>query len=205
VTRIEAVLPARDNPFAVHRVLRERYRLDGAGWAALLARLEAQRWRGAIVGPHGAGKTTLLEDLAVRLEAGGRRVRWVRLNSENRCVPRGRLVGLEARDLVLLDGAEQLGWVRWRLLRWQVRRAAGLIITTHRAGRLPTVQRCGANPELLRELVSALGVTLGVDEATGLYARHRGNIREALRELYDAHGEGHDQGRALRRENSCLL
>lgn len=181
------VHPARDNPFAVHRVLRERYRLDDAGWSALLARLEAAGWRGAIVGPHGSGKTTLLEDLAVRLEVRGWTARWVRLSTEDRQVSRGSLVGLAARDVVLVDGAEQLGWVRWRLLRWRARRAAGLIITTHRAGRLPTLLRCRTSPDLLRSLVAALGVTLTPAAAASLHARHRGNLREALRELYDAH------------------
>ena len=62
---------ACDNPFAVHRVLRERYRLSAVQWQALLARLERLGWRAAIVGPHGSGKTTLLEDLAGRLEGQG--------------------------------------------------------------------------------------------------------------------------------------
>ncbi len=179
------VRPARDNPFAVHRVLRERYRLDDAGWATLLARLEAQRWRGAIVGPHGAGKTTLIEDLAARLEAQGWSARWVRLSSEYRSVPRGGLADLEAREVVLVDGAEQLSWVRWRMLRCRARHAAGLVITTHRAGRLPTLHRCATSPALLRGLVAALGVTLTPEAAESLHARHRGNLREALRELYD--------------------
>ena len=179
--------PARDNPFAVHRVRRERYRLDDAGWTALLARLESAGWRGAIVGPHGSGKTTLIEDLVARLEVRGWVARWVRLSSEERRVPRGSLVDLGARDIVLVDGAEQLNGVRWRLLRWRARRAAGLIITTHHDGRLPTLLRCATSPGLLCELVAVLGVDLAPAEAEALHARHCGNLREALRELYDAH------------------
>src|SRR5688500_16201828 len=74
-------LRARDNPFAVHRVLAERYRLDEAGWTRLEARLAALDNRGAIVGPHGSGKTTLLEDLADRLERRGERVVMLRFDS----------------------------------------------------------------------------------------------------------------------------
>jgi ABC-type cobalamin/Fe3+-siderophores transport system ATPase subunit len=184
------VLPARDNPFAVHRVLRERYRLEESGWRELLARLEARRWRGAIVGPHGAGKTTLLEDLAARLEAAGWSVRWVRLSAEIRTFRSEALRGLSGREIVVVDGAEQLGWIRWMLLRWRVRRSGGLIVTTHRAGRLATVHRCETTPALLCQLAVSLGVMLAPAQAVALHARHRGNIREALRELYDAHAAG---------------
>lgn len=184
------MLPARDNPFAVHRVLRERYRLDEAGWAALLARLGKLSFRAAIVGPHGAGKTTLLEDLAARLEVAGWRVHWVRLSEEVRVVPaeflRVALPGLGARDVVLLDGGEQLSAPAWWLFRWKSRRAGGVVISTHREGRLPTLRRCATTPEVLRELVNSLGASLSEADARALHRRHRGNIREALRALYDA-------------------
>lgn len=183
------MLPARDNPFAVHRVLRVRTRLDEAGWAALLARLAAQRWRGAIVGPHGSGKTTLLEDLGARLAEDGWRVHWIRLSADVRAVPAGffclvaRTLG--PRDALLVDGVEQLGVAAWWALSLRVRRVGALIATTHREGRLPTVHRCATSAELLAWLVAALGETITPTEAAVLHARHRGNLREALRELYD--------------------
>jgi hypothetical protein len=49
---------ARDNPFAVRRVLKLRYRLSESGWDELLARLERLDHRAAIVGAEGSGKTT---------------------------------------------------------------------------------------------------------------------------------------------------
>jgi hypothetical protein len=185
----ERMLRARDNPFATERVLRERYRLDEAGWTELLKKWERLGRRGALVGPHGSGKTTLLEDLAVRLERDRWRVVWVRLSAEFPRLPErcdaGFFAGLGTKDVVLVDGAEQLGAVAWWRFRWRVRKAGGLVITTHRAGRLGTLRRCETTPALLRELVEALGETLSVGEAERLHAAHRGNVREVLRELYD--------------------
>ncbi len=180
---------AKDNPFASERVLRERYRLDAAGWVELLARWEALGRRGALVGAHGAGKTTLLEDLAARLEREGWRVVWVRLSEEFARLPEwcdaGFFAALGESDVVLVDGAEQLGVLSWWGFRWRVRKAGGLVVTTHRAGRLGVLRRCETTAKLLKELVEALGETLSAEEAERLHARHRGNVREALRELYD--------------------
>jgi hypothetical protein len=186
--------PARDNPFATHRVLREHYRLDEAGWAALLAQLESLGRRGAINGPHGAGKTTLLEDLAVRLEARGWRVTLLRLSEETPRIPggwlRSRSTHLDRDDFLLVDGAEQLPPWSWWLYRWHARRAGGLVVTTHRPGRLPTLHQCVTTPELLGELAGALGGRVTDDDARELHARHRGNLRDALRELYDRSAAG---------------
>ncbi len=183
------MLRARDNPFASERVLKERYRLDEAGWAELLTRWEALGRRGALVGPHGSGKTTLLEDLAARLKREGWRAVWVRLSAEVPRLPAACdadfFAELGARDVVLVDGAEQLGFLSWWRFRWRVRKAGGLIVTTHRAGRLGMLRRCETTPALLRELVVALGETVSEAEAARLHARHRGNVREGLRELYD--------------------
>lgn len=169
--------------------MRQRYRLGDAGWSALRARLADQRGRGAIVGPHGSGKTTLLEDLGARLAGEGFRLHWIRLDDEHRAVPPGffreHASALGARDAVLVDGAEQLGVRAWWVLCLRVRRAGVFVATTHRGGRLPTVYRCATSSELLRQLVAELGETISPTEAAALHARHRGNIREALRELYD--------------------
>jgi hypothetical protein len=187
------MLRARDNPFATDRVLRERYRLDASGWALLFARLRTLRHRGAIVGPHGSGKTTLLEDLAARLASGGWRITHARLTVEfpvlGVSIPSRRLAALEPRDLLLIDGAEQLSALRWGWVRFRARGAGGMIITTHKPGRLPTLWRCSTTPELLRDLSGSLGVPLAEHDAAALHARHSGNLRNALRELYDRHAE----------------
>jgi hypothetical protein len=96
-------------------------------------------------------------------------------------------------DVVLLDGADALTWLAWQRLKRLARRAGGLVVTTHRPGRLPTLLTCETSPALLEEIVGAL---LGPAEAEawrgraeGLYAKHDGNIREVLREMYDHFGK----------------
>jgi hypothetical protein len=180
---------ARDNPFAVDRVLALRTR--GAPWEELLARFEALGRRVAIVGPHGSGKTTLLEDLAPHLAALGFRIRPATLREGDRRLGRERrealLAGLDANDLLLVDGAEQLApWAWWDLQR-RARRAAGLLVTLHQPGRLPTLWECRTSPGLLADLAAEL---VGPAEAARLpiaelFERHRGDLRAALRELYD--------------------
>jgi hypothetical protein len=170
---------ARDNPFAAGRVDRLRYRLDQADWEALIERLKENRWSGAIVGPHGSGKTTLLEEIGLRVAGRGLTVASVQLHSWRRQLPR-----IADADVMLCDGAEQLGWWDTMRLRWATRNR-GLIVTSHRDGWLPTVHRCETSPQLLRELVSALGSQITEAEAKALHRQHAGNLRDALAVLYD--------------------
>jgi hypothetical protein len=72
---------------------------------------------------------------------------------------------------------------RGYLLRLRTRRAGGLVITSHRPGLLATLFECETTPELLAGIVRELAGD-GVD-AGELHARHAGNVRNALRELYD--------------------
>jgi hypothetical protein len=182
-------LRARDNPFAVQRVLTIRYRLSGGTWEALLERLAALGHRAALVGPHGHGKTTLLEDLGERLAEQGFRVRTATLRRGERRLGPARTAALfrepGPRDLLLVDGAEQLGPLSWWSLRRRSRAAAGLIVTSHRPGLLPTLRECRTTPELLAGIVADLSGTAGEEEVGELFARHRGDLRLALRELYD--------------------
>jgi hypothetical protein len=93
--------------------------------------------------------------------------------------------------LICLDGADELSAAAWLLLRARSRRAGGLLITTHREGRLPTLVRCRTDANLLASLVSALtapvptGTLPELPPATALFTKHGGDIREALRDLYD--------------------
>lgn len=183
---------ARENPFAVQRILEIRYSLPEAAWENLLERLVALRFRAALVGPHGHGKTTLLEDLGTRLADRGFRIRAVTLHEGDRrlAAPQRRDLfgGLTPLDVLLLDGAEQLGRLAWLEARTRTRGAGGVVITSHRPGLLPTLHECRTTPELLMGIVRDL---LGpeAEEMQGrvkeLFARHSGNVREALRDLYD--------------------
>jgi hypothetical protein len=189
-------MKARDNPFTVQRVLRLRYRLSESQWGHFLQHLERREYRGALVGPEGSGKTTLLEDLGARLELQGMATRWLRLSRERR--PEWRslceewIAGLRADDVILFDGAEQIPWWSWRGFLRQVRFARGLVITTHRSGRLPTLRHCRTSLELTQSLVEQLIGPLhseGKQRITTLYSRHRGNVRDVLRTLYDHYAE----------------
>jgi hypothetical protein len=190
------MMKARDNPFNTDRVLRVRYRFDDLSWLELLSRLERLNYRAAIVGPHGSGKTTLLEDLEPLLAGRGFRLRRLRLDrghpAFNSAARRELCEGLGALDLILFDGAEQLGWWTWRRFVAKTRRAGGLIITQHRPGRLPTLVECRTSALLLAGIVEELlpgAPELLRRQLPDLYRRHRGNLRDALREMYDRYAE----------------
>lgn len=192
---------ARDNPFGAQRLLALRYRLSGLTWEDLLARLAALGYRAALVGPHGHGKTTLLEELAVRLEGRGFRLRSATLHDGERRLgadqERTLFADLTRRDCLLLDGAEQLNPLSWRRAERRSRAAGGFIVTSHRAGLLPTLVECRTTPELLGDLVRELvgdGAAGGhpsslAELCAQLFTRHGGNLRDVLRELYDRWAE----------------
>ena len=97
-----------------------------------------------------------------------------------------KLRGIKKPGFILLDGAEQLSTRHWLSVRAAASQAAGFVVTVHRSSRLPVVLELETNPELLDDLVSELtGGKLPEHEAQEILRRHRGNVREALRELYD--------------------
>lgn len=183
---------ARDNPFRVERVLAIRYQPLDTDWPTLCSKLDALGCRAAICGPEGAGKTTLLEDLAQRLQADGRPTHWLQLRRESRSTARRLsrkfLDAASPGDILLVDGAEQLGPLTWRHFRRRARQHAGLVVTTHRPGLLPKLADCRTTVPLLESIVARL-VPDDIDDLRGdlpaLFARHAGNLRLCLRELYD--------------------
>ena len=184
-------MKARENPFRTERVHRVRYRFLGGTWDSLMARLAELGYRAAVVGPDGSGKTTLLEDLAPRLAALGFRARRLFLNDEAHAFPKDFrkrfFADLGGNDIILFDGADLLGPLAWSRFKRRARAAAGLVITSHRPGPLPTLIRCETTPELLDDVVAEI---LGAnprppDTPRGLFQKHKGNVRDALRELYD--------------------
>ena len=183
------MLRAKDNPFAVDRVRQVRYEPPADTWDALLARLAAMHYRGAIVGPRGSGKTTLCEDLQDRLTEQGLQTRrlFVTLNIQ---VPLRDIVPLLSQpfDVLLLDGADHLSWWTWsRLKRRVLTTHRGLVITTHQPGLLPTWYTCQTSPALLQQIVNQLTPDQRppIPVVERLYHHHQGNIRDALRHLYD--------------------
>lgn len=181
---------ASDNPFAKERLetLSFRFPADD-NWEALVARLSAQRWRGAIVGPLGSGKTTALEQLVPHLEEKGFRPKIFTFRPEQSLFERqaalGEITALEASDFLLVDGADQLPTRNWLSVTNTGATCAGLIITQPRGGRLPTVLSCEPTPSLLDSLVYELTEAwLPEGEATRLLTRYYGNVRECLRDLH---------------------
>ena len=182
---------ARDNPFASRRIEGLSYRFLDGSWEELLARFAALGGRGALVGPEGSGKTTLLEQLAARLTAAGREVGLVGAEPE-RGPRRDRLQRLlraaGPSTLLLVDGADALAAGEWRSLARETRALGGLVVTAHREGLLPTLHRTTTSAALLAELATSLaGEHSGPPEDwEALHRRHGGDVRAALRALYDS-------------------
>ncbi len=187
---LPGVLP-RENPFCADAVENLPFRMPGGlTWEALLDKLAANNWIGSIVGPHGSGKTTLIEQLAPRLESRGLRPHFCRLTTESTQADKDSLLAsvrtLRAPDILLLDGAEQLSTRQWLPLRVAVDSLAGCVVTLHRTGRLPILVQTETTPALLTELIHELtGSSLPPGETATLLMRHRGNLRDCFRELYD--------------------
>ena len=185
------MLPARANPFRVDRLHGLRIRLPGETVAGVVDRFIEAGCYGALVGPHGTGKTTLIEEMLPLLRLRGYPPARLRLNEEDHPHVATRveqwLSETAATQLLVLDGAEQLGFFQWRRFKRQALRYAGLLITTHRPGRLPTLLRTDSSVQLLAMVVRELvpDNSLSPLFLTALFRRHRGNLRDCLRELYD--------------------
>jgi hypothetical protein len=145
------------------------------------------------VGPEGSGKTTLLEEFERRLARMGVATRMVRLdNSGDRKPLDAACESAHPDEVILIDGADVLGRFAWRRAERRMRRAAGLLVTSHRPGLLPTLHTCTTWPELLDEIVTELAP--GREEALlprtrALYDLHDGNLRGAICDLYEVCAE----------------
>ena len=177
------MMKARENPFRSERVDALNYRAENFSWEALETTLSKWDGRGAIIGPEGHGKTTLLTQWAHRRTMAGDDVVFLKMAEAQR-----RLTETQRREVagggwVFVDSAEQLGWLGWRELLRLARHAEALIISTHQPGRLPTLFACRTCPELLAELVAELNGER--PDCAALWQDHGGNVRTALRQLYD--------------------
>ncbi len=182
---------ARDNPYRVEWLHALRFRLQGGCWDRLWERFVRQGRRGCVLGPHGSGKTTLLLELAEWLRDTGLSVRMetVRTGESRRHDPRLWCEGLGEGAVLVVDGADLLSPLRWRRLVQGKPRVAGLIVASHTRRLLPVLHSCRTTADLLDDLIRELhpGNGCGQPSAGDLFTRHRGDLREALRELYDFH------------------
>jgi ABC-type dipeptide/oligopeptide/nickel transport system ATPase component len=188
---------AKDNPFAVSRIHALGYIPFTVSWEALMRRLTELNFTAAIVGDHGSGKTTLLEALEKRLQISGIRTDTVFISNDIH-LPWGTVLDkmklLPAGGVLFFDGACHLSRWRWRQLRRQAnRQKIGMVITSHDERLLPTLVCCRPQPDVLIELVKLLTGDIDPElhsDCVKLFAAHRGNIRECLRQLYDMYADG---------------
>ncbi|MGA0868899.1 MAG: hypothetical protein ACO3UM_08205 [Planctomycetota bacterium] len=186
--------PAHQNPFRTSRLHALRFRYpEGDTEDALLRRLEAHGGRGAIVGPHGSGKTTLCLELAARFRAEGLDVRMLRYGEgTSLCRPhslRAWIAGAGARSALIVDGAGHLGPLAWWNLLRRSKRAARVLVTAHGRCPFPAILRTTTSTSLFDELCTSLGQPMPGGDSAALLAAHRGDVRAALRTLYDAWAE----------------
>lgn len=187
---------ACDNPFSTDRVLEVRYQPQDKSWDEVLHRLAALNYRAEITGAEGSGKTTMLEDLEVKLRDLGHSPVLIRLRQDDGSAAFSSVHNLlrliNEKNLLLLDGAEQLSFFVWHYLKTKTRAFAGLVITAHTQGRLPSLIHSETSAHILEEIVEEL---LGDDiqhlriPIETLFHSHQGNLRDALRQCYDFFAE----------------
>lgn len=158
----------------------------------VVGHLEQMDYRGAIIGPHGSGKTTLLGDIGTALKRRGMGTKSIFVNDTTSLTQSGRkalLRELTSGEVVLLDGADHVNRFIWPGLKKKIlRKAGGLVITSHRKALLPTLIQCSTNALLFRELVDELestGELIDRNTLDAIYHENNGNVRAAFRQLYD--------------------
>ena len=183
------MLSARENPFSTDRVEQIRFMPQSESWSELIERLEIMDYRAAAIGPDGSGKTTFLEDLKQQLKERGIKTQSIFVTMDIKVSWKQIKQTLDARafDVLLLDGADHLNRMTWyRLKRRILRIKKGLVITSHKPDMLPTLMRCSTSIPLLQNIVSQLAPEYAQPpQIEKLFTRHEGNIRNALRTLYD--------------------
>mgnify|MGYP005840923067 FL=1 len=185
---------AAENPFSASRVRPGAigFRFPpGDCLASVIERLRQSGWRGQIVGPHGSGKSTLLAALVGEFAHNGPPVACVELHDRQRRLPEEfDLTRLSAGTLVVVDGYEQLSlWSRLRLKAACRRHRLGLLATAHRDVGLPTLISTTTSvtlaQEVVRELLADRDCSIEIEQIAARFARHQGNLREVLFDLYD--------------------
>ncbi len=187
--------PARNNPFATEHLQKIRYRFSDESLAELLCHFDTLGKQAAIVGPQGHGKTTLQKELASAMVPS--QTQWVKLREGDRIIPQSILHEVFSKtgtsDLICVDGAEQLSWWNWKKFLRQLGKDQRCLITSHRQGLLPTLINCKTSVSLLADLVTELTSTPDAAQQKELeliFIKHRGDIRQSIRELYDRCSNG---------------
>lgn len=166
----------------------------GVGMADLVTQLETQDWWGQIIGPHGTGKSTLLAGLMQALATAGREPLWYAFRDGVISLPsfRAEQLGLHPEAVLVIDGYEQLGsWQRWRLCRACRRSACGLVVTAHYPVGLPGLYNTSVDADMAQRVLSHLNregtSNVSPEDLVQCLTIRKGNLREALFDLYDLH------------------
>jgi len=188
-------LPARENPLAVNRTSDIAFRFVQYDWELHLRRLRDLNFRAAIVGPQGSGKSTLLGELTDRLNAGSVPSHFVflsQIREQHQPMLREAIKLSKQGHVLLVDGIERLSFFQRRNLIKRTRNSAGLIVTQHHTGKLPTWIKTETTPELMTAVLFDLKLEQPEILSAGeiAFAKHNGNIRNALRDLYDQCASG---------------
>lgn len=179
-----------DNPFRAQRTDALAFVELDLSVLGVAQHLAKHKNRGALVGPHGTGKSTLLQALGDHLVPQGLSPLPLFMNSDERgtfpTVWRRTVANAHSNDLLLLDGYDLLPfWARAWVL-YKSRAAGGLIVTSHRHTRLPTVAITRTSPALLEQLLHDLDPASARQiDARALWRQCQGNLRDALRLAYD--------------------
>ncbi|MBI2823188.1 MAG: hypothetical protein HYX69_00700 [Planctomycetia bacterium] len=189
---------SQSNPFSTRHVRPGAIEFvfpPGVDAGQLVATLRASGWWGEITGPHGSGKSTMLSSLMPCLVREGRQPVLLELHDGERSLARHAeaLAAAGPASIVIVDGYEQLSaWSKWRLRRLCRRRRWGLVITAHDAAGLPpffaTSVDVATAEAVLARLLPGESPIGRADLREALDAR-RGNLREALFDLYDLYEE----------------
>lgn len=154
---------------------------------ALLDRAIAPGARHQILGGNGSGKSTLLRHLEVEATRRSHPLVRFRGSAPPPVLTLVRHLRSGVPLLGLVDEFAELGsWGR-PFLRL-ARKSIAVVVTTHEDLGLPTLARCEATPSVARHVIESLTGRPSEASATELevrIARHAGNLREVLFELYD--------------------
>ncbi len=163
----------------------------------LVDTLEINGWHGQITGGHGTGKSTLLAALAPAIEARGRLVKSITLVAGQRHLPREFIASLRLSaglGVAAVDGVEQLHpWNRLLLRRICQAHAVGLVVASHRRAYLLSLYETVVDEarawRVVERLQHGFPPRVEIADLVERLARHQGNLREALFDLYDLYEE----------------
>jgi len=162
----------------------------GESAESVVQRLKKNGWWGQIIGPHGSGKSTLIATLGPALAAAGREVILLAVRGGQPPPPLPAHDQIGSHTQIIVDGYEQLGFWRRLRLKWLARRAgAGLLVTAHVGVGLPALYETKAELKVVQEVVARLtagsDIPLAPEDVSSALAAAKGNVREALFQLYD--------------------